>query len=425
MKKIAMLTSFCSYLQSYSLCAIAKVQLKMFKRYGYPVRFIYRGGGGWESMVDEIVQIPDYIVDNNGDYSGMEKRSGKSLTEMVQDTLTSLETLLAGIDIVITHDLPYQPSNIIQDMAASLYSEKHPEVKWLHWIHSATSPKQLGKTQMMKYNNAFICYPNAWDVPRVARNFNVEESQVKVVPHPMDYEEFFKFHPLTVKLIEEKDLLSADAICIYPLRMDRGKQPEVVIEIFQQLKKYCKKSIRVVIIDFQSTGGDKVTFRKELMKKAVAYGWGENDLTFMSQFDSSCQVQTPVEVVRDLFLVSNVYIHPSKSETYSLTTQEARACGNILVLNADFPPMMSIYGEGPLYKKFSSNVDALNNTADGETTTNYSNRDLYMRDVACSIAYHLQYQDVVRMKTETRQNKNIDIIFRRHIEPILYSMQVE
>lgn len=426
MKKVAMLTTFHGYLESYSLCQVARTQLKMLAENNYEVRFIFRGGekGAWQTFTDDIALIPDYICDNDGNARGQEERSGKSFAEMTQETEEALETALADVDVIITHDLIYQAGNNIQDAAASLYAEKHPEKLWLHWIHSATSPRDLNKEVRGKYRNAFICYPNSYDVPRVAANFGYEQPDVKVVPHAMDYVEFFDMHELTARLIKEKDLLQADALCIYPLRLDRGKQPEVMLQIMNQMKRHCKKTIRVVIIDFQSTGGDKAAYRDQMKAWAAKRGWSSDELTFMSEFHESCNLQTPKKIVRDLFLLANVYIHPSKSETYSLTTQEAIACGNMVCLNFDFPAMFSIYGDGPLYKKFSSAVNMLTGE-DGATETKYQDRDGYMQDVAKALAYHLENQETLKMRTRIRKYRNIQYIFKRYIEPLFYAVNTE
>lgn len=427
MKTVGMLTTFVGFLESYSLCQVARTQLKMLKQNGYDCRFIFRGGdrSEWEQFTSDIRTIPDYIVDNDGSSKDMETRSGKSFVQMVMETAQALESVLEGLDVVITHDLIYQSSNNIQDAACALYAEKHPNVIWLHWVHSATSPLSLNKRTRHKYANSFVVYPNAWDVPRVARNFGYEEDRVKVVPHPMDFVEFFDMHPLTEALIDKVDLLSADVIACYPLRMDRGKQPEFCIRILNGMRTKYLRLVRLVIIDFQSTGGDKVTYRRELKDLAKKLGWADNELTFMSEFDSSCFLQTPKKVVRDLMLLSNVYIHPSKSETYSLTTQEARACKNLLVLNFDFPAMRSIYGEGPLYRKFSSAVN-MSNGEDGETTTRYQpNVDAFAEDVAGNVLYAIDSQAVLRSHVETRQNKNMRAVFKRHIEPLFYGLTVK
>lgn len=421
-KRIAMLTTFHGYLDSYSLCRIAKMQLKMLHKNGYQCRFLFRGGDSeeWAKWTDDIRRIPDFIVDNDGSTKDMEKRSGKKPEEMIMETLAALEKELKDVEVVITQDLIFQPSNFVQDQAAALFAEKHPEVLWLHWIHSATSPRDLGKRANTRYPNGYVVYPNSWDVPRVAKNFGVEEALVKVVPHATDFEDFFKLHPLTVQMIEEKGLLDAEVVGCYPLRLDRGKQPEFAIRIFSQIKRQMRRSIRFVIADFQSTGGDKVKFREELKELIVDLGMNANECFFMSEFDQSCHLETPYEVIRDLMLLSNVYIHPSRSETYSLTVQEARICKNLLVLNFDFPAMRSIYGDAALYRKFGAAVNPVEGT-DGNINVSYGEGvDRWCGDAAANIVFWLDNQPVLRGATETRMNKNIYSVFKRFYEPLFH-----
>lgn len=423
MKSVAMFTTFVGFLESYSLCQCALTALKMLHKAGQPCRFVFRGGDEsvWRRWTDDVKLIPDFVVDNDGNSKDMEKRSGKTMEELVMETLAAMEVALAGVEVVITHDLIFQPSNTIQDRAASLFSERHPETRWLHWVHSATSPRDLGKLGKNRYHNAFVVYPNDWDVPRVARNFGYEESAVKVVPHPLDYEDFFDMHPLTVRLMEEKGLLGADVLGCYPLRLDRGKQPEFAIRIFAAMKKL-KRFAKLVIVDFQSTGGDKAKFRDELKILGADLGLNSSDLTFMSEFDPECHLQTPKKVVRDLFLLSNLYVHPSRSETYSLTTQEARACRNMLILNYDFPAMRSIYGPGPLYRKFGGEVNHFEGPVDGSVKVMYNpDVDTWCMDVARNALFYLDNQPVLVGATETRKNKNIYAVYSRYIEPLLYA----
>jgi glycosyltransferase involved in cell wall biosynthesis len=421
MKKVAIYTTFTGYDQAYSLCLIARLQLKALAKAGYKPRFILREGSDpsvYQQYTDDIMFIPNYICENDGSDRPVCKRTEKTYGALVEDTYQETLKSLEGVEVVITHDLVYQASNRIQEDACFRVATDRPDIRWLHWIHSATTPGMLNKNISKKMPNSFLVYPNRFDVPRVAHNFGVELNEVKVVPHPTDVLEFFGVHPMTEKLVEERRLLEADVIGIYPLRLDRGKQPHIVIEVFDKFRSL-RRSHRLVIMDFHSTGGDKVTYREEMKKKAATLGWTSQELTFISEFDESLRYSSPQQMVRDLFLLSNVYIHPSRSETYSLVTQEARLCGNLLVLNDDFPPMRSIYGDKPIYRKFSSTID-ITTGMDGETNTTYGDRDAYMTDIARCICYYLENDPVLSMRTETRRDRNLMAVFTRDLEPLIY-----
>jgi glycosyltransferase involved in cell wall biosynthesis len=220
-------------------------------------------------------------------------------------------------------------------------------------------------------------------------------------------------------LVREKDLLSAEAIIVYPVRLDRGKQVEHVIRVGSSLKGI-GRSVRVIIVGFHSTGGDKVTYREYLTGLAQELGLTEKEITFLSQFDDSLRVRSPREVIRDLMLLSNVFVMPSRSETYSLIAQEAGLCGAFLVLNQDFPPFRNIYGDDAAFYQFSSNINALTGL-DGETNTQYDNIDDYFRGIALRIAYELEHNVVLAQQSRIRRERNPDYIFSRFLEPLFHA----
>jgi hypothetical protein len=115
-----------------------------------------------------------------------------------------------------------------------------------------------------------------------------------------------------------------------------------------------------------------------------------------------------------------MFILPSVSETYSLVAQEAAVKRNFLILNQDFPPFRSIYGDSPYYRQFSSNMNA-NSGYDGDTNTNYGNRDEYFKGIASYINYVMENTRVLKTFNMIRQTRNLDYVFKHHIEPILYS----
>jgi len=224
---------------------------------------------------------------------------------------------------------------------------------------------------------------------------------------------------MTKKLVDDKDILSADVIGTYPLRMDRGKNCEMVVKIFIQLKRLGKK-IRLIICNFHSTGKRFLDYKAEIKNMAVSAGLNSDELTFTSEYDKSLELSCSGEMVRDLTLISNVFTLPSKSETYSLVAQEAMLCRNFCVLNFDFSPMRSIYREYPKYFQFSSNINALTGF-DGETTTKYSDEDGYFADIARYIIYELTNNRVLAGSAFIRKERNLKAVLRSYFEPLLYA----
>lgn len=422
MKRVAVLTDFYAADPTYSLNIIAEAQLRMLKRAGYdPVGIAqvdFRPERIWNDV--ELRGIPQSPKSNSVKFH-------EGWEENVQEIRDSLDRLLADIDVVITHDMIYQAAALWLNKAARLYAVDNPGTLWLNWVHSATaSPvwttrdarlNEMGDVQR-HMPNSFVVYPNAWDVPRVARAFNCKQDDVKVVPHPTDCVEYWNFHEMTRRIVTDHELLSADVIMVYPVRLDRGKQVEYVIRTAHAIKK-AGRTVRVVVPAFHSTGGDKVTYKEDLKRLAIDMGMTSSEVVFTNDYEE-LKLRCPRRVIRDLMLLCNAFVMPSRSETYSLIAQEAGLCGAFLVLNYDFPPMRSIYGDHAAYYKFSGNVDVLSGQH-GSTNTEYHDIDAYFHELGQRIIYEVENNHVLAQMTRIRRDRNLDAIFRDHVEPLLYS----
>lgn len=421
-ENIYLLTNFSTFLRSFSPIIVVGEQLKMLKRAGYnPVLIACEG---WEPPED----TPYAGVETKLLYAAAihdpQAQAGQ-IDEVVDLLYQQLNDVLPDGAKVLTHDLIFLPDYTVMNLAARRLAVDRPSIHWLHWVHSATNPHQVAEERNMygaKYGealnssfpNSIICYPNAYDIPRVARNFNFEEDYIVEVPHSTDPTE--GMHPLVQRIYDEKNLGDAEALMITPVRLDRGKYVEANVRLIAAFKRL-GLSPHLVVCDFQSTGGDKVTYREELKRLAENLGAGDC-VTFLSEFDDIAQMEVPHNIVLDLFTLSNVFALGSKSETYSLIAQEAMLKGNFCILNQDFAPFRQIYGKNALYKQFDGANIAISGY-DGEIKTTYESVDDYYLDMAKALKYYLENDKVLRAKTWVRTQRNPDKVFRDYIEPLL------
>lgn len=422
MKQIYILTNFAAYLKSYSPMIVVSEQLKMLKKHGYnPILIATESfdppeGSLWQDF--KIERIPTVPVSN-------EAKVDETFEPDVQRIKEKLNEILEDDSIVLTHDLIFLPDYVKHNVAAREIANERTSIRWIHWIHSATSPRGLIQERNMygdkyvellqsKFPNSVVAFPNSYDIKRVARNFAYEIDEVFEVPHSTDPTDGMQ--PIVQRLYHDAMLGDADAIMVYPLRLDRGKNPEMNVRIMAACKRQ-GLDVRLIFADFHSTGGDKEVLRNELIELAKEQGIGD-DTIFLSQFDEAAKLESSRQVVLDLFQLSNVFCLPSKSETYSLVAQEAMSRGNLVILNHDFAPMRQIYGNIPLYFQFSSNIGM--DGFDGEINTTYDDIDSYMNDIANNIRYFLENDRVLAGKTWVRRDRNPDAVFRNYMEPLFY-----
>lgn len=421
-KDIYIMTNFSTYLRSFSPIIVCGEQVKMLKRSGYNPIVIASEG------FDPPEDSPFFGADTRFLYpfaTHNPSESASNVEETVDLAYQQLNDVLPDNATVITHDLIFLPDYTILNLAARRLAQERDSISWLHFIHSATNPRQVSEERNMygpKYGealnspfpNSIICYPNAYDIPRVARNFNFEEDKVVEVPHSTDPTE--GMHPLIQRLYDEKRLGDAEVLMVLPIRLDRGKYAEANVRLIAACRQLGLPA-HLVVCDFQSTGGDKVTYREDLKRLAGELGAGDC-VTFLSEFDDIANMEIPHDLVLDLFTLSNVFALGSKSETYSLIAQEAMLRGNFCILNQDFAPFRQIYGKNALYKQFDGANIAISGY-NGEIKTEYENIDAYYLDMAKALKYYLENDKVLRAKTWVRTKRNPDAVFRNYIEPLL------
>lgn len=425
-KNVYLLTNFSTYLKSFSPIIVVMEQVKMLTRAGYTPILV--ASEGWEPPEDTVFfhvkteyTYPFAIHDP--------KAEAGQIEETVELAYQQLNDILPDDAVVITHDLIFLPDYTILNLASRKLAQNRPSIKWVHEVHSATNPQIVSSERNMygeKYaeamNSAFpnsiIAYPNAYDIPRVARNFNFEEDRIVEVPHSTDPTE--GMHPLVQNIYDKKQLGDAEVLMVLPIRLDRGKYAEANVRLIAACKQL-GVAAHLVVCDFQSTGGDKVVYREELKKLAQDMGAGDC-ITFMSEFDDLASMEIPHEVVLDLFTLSNVFLLASKSETYSLIAQEAMLRGNFCILNQDFAPFRQIYGKNALYKQFDGANIAISGY-NGEISTKYGenneNIQLHYEDMAKSLKYYLENDKVLSAKTFVRTQRNPDAVFRNYLEPLI------
>jgi glycosyltransferase involved in cell wall biosynthesis len=416
---VFILTNFSQYLKSYSPIIVVSEQIKQLQRAGYEPIMITTEG--WDPPEDSIF----FDVKTEHLYpSGGHDNVDEIFEQDVVDIYTRLKEIIEPGSTVLTHDLIFLPDYTKHNIAARRLAEQEPSIKWLHWVHSATAPNTLIQERaiygpqykellLSKFPNSIICYPNAQDIPRVAKNFSFEEDEIVEVPHSTDPTE--GMGRLVRRLYDER-VKGAEVFVVAPMRLDRGKNPKEIV----RLMKGCADvglSSHLVFCDFQSTGDDKVVLRNEANKLAEDLGVGDR-VTFLSEFDDQAMLEVEHQVVLDLFTLSNVFVCPSRSETYSLTAQEAMLKGNFCILNYDFPAFRQIYGKNAIYRQFDGAEVALSGE-DGRTETTHSHIDSHFRSMASNLKYWLENDKVLRAKTWVRTKRSPDYVFANYVEPLL------
>lgn len=421
---IAIFTDFRGDDYAYSLCNVVNDQLGMFLEHGYQPKLLVTKGykADRNALKATICEIPDQVRQNKVVVD-------ETFHQDVDNLLESIREHLKDVSVVITHDTIYQPAALKHSIALRAYAAERPDLHFLHWIHSATSPYKLSslvnifpakykEVVKTKFPRSYYIFFNNWSIPRIAREYDIPEHLVKVVHHPTDYFKFAKFEEYSIELCKTKKLLEKDYVMTYPARLDNGKQLEYGIKLMGSLKRLGFSS-HFIAVDFHSSSNDpndpKFKYREYL--KGVAQDW-DVDVTFTSEFKPESKVRVPEGVVRDLQDISNVFFMSSVSESYSLVTQEAIMSNNLVILNRNFPPFRELFGPEAIFWPANADVDPIN-IAEGAVKVDYHGKEEedFLNLAKEVVANTINKQN--RLRRKLLATRNPDYIFTHELEPLI------
>ncbi len=386
-------------LEHYSLTRVVLDQLHMIKRGGHhPVLIVLDNFkcNDLPQWVEVRATIPTHV---KKDYKAIGDLSQEHLA-LVPKIVSALRETIKDLDSVLTHDIIFTGWNLVINLAVQEVAKGGTRM-FLHWVHSVPGGERRDFWKLPAASK--LVYPNQTDRRRCAEHFGLFEDDVVVIPHALDARDFLVSTAAARYVINECKLMEADFIQTFPIPMDRAESKglDQVIEIFGKLKKL-GYSVRLVVCNSWTTNKalqDKVD---DYRIKCRLAGLGDDDVSFTSRELKHLEVGVPNAVVRDLMSISNLFICPTKSETFGFTVAEAALTGQLLVLNANLPMMPELAGPGnALYFNFGSY----------QQRTDYVDVDNYNMDVARVIAHTYENNHVLKAKTHYRKTYCSDKIW--------------
>ena len=397
MKKVGLFTTFYETTSGYSLVAVAETQLRMLLDHGYdPVVLVQDNftespaPSMWRKETLDLRPVIPFMHLESGVAKGFEQRT--------DEIRKALEKSLTDVEVCITHDIILQSFYKEHNVAMRRYAETRPDLLWLHWIHSCPSSGSASYPENCRYTPppGYIVYPNSSDLSRVCQTYQLHGQEWRAIAnrsaHSIDPLSLWPYDGLTKDLATKADHLDGDVAAVYPVRLDRGKQPEKIIRLFAGVQKLGYDP-RLLVIDWQSMGDRFQKYIDELLALAKTLGL-DGKVNFTSRLDDRCSQGVPRRVVVELMDLSNVYVHPSRIETYSLTVHEAMLRGNLCVLNYDLPVMQELWGDCAIYCDFES---------DRNSRTYAPSEQQFWNDEAVRLISELKQNRAVWAKTRARK----------------------
>jgi glycosyltransferase involved in cell wall biosynthesis len=415
MARIAILTTFQEFMPGYSLTGIVKDQAKMLSRYGNEVHLFVNEKYHGETFPAEVTlqklipftHLKDYHTKN--DLTPDHKVIMDKTVEVLRQKFGEL-----GIEFVFTHDFIFSGWNMPYGLACGALGYEQKHLRWLHWIHSTPTAgsdwwdwAQYGPTHK-------IVYPNKADKIRAAESYRTSVNSVRVIPHIKDMRTMFGFCEGAWEIIDAyPGLMQADIVQVYPAGGDRltSKRVEEVINIFASFKKMGHSVCLFIANQWANTPrhhDDAVRYYKIAAKLGLE---PDVDMIFSSEIlNGKIAVGVPFETIRNLMQCANIFIFPTREETYGLVLPEAAlASGALCVLNKSLQNQPEISGYKAIYFDFGSYTH----------TVNHPDPQAFYDGIALICAQRLAENEGIAVRTHFRQNNNLDIMWAKYYAPVL------
>lgn len=412
--KVAILTNFQEFLSGYSLTGIVLDQCRMLREYGHDVHlFVCERFNLKQTIIPEGVIIEKKIpFAHLTDY-----RSKQNISPEHQATIAKMADMLRhelkDYDIAFTHDFVFTGWNLPHGMGCIEASKDLPNVAWLHWIHSVPTAMSDWWDVTTYGKKHRLVFPNFTTRIKVAEQYRGTVEWVRCIPHIKDLRSWFDFNPLTQEFIaKHPGVMRAEVVQIYPASGDRleAKRTAEVIKIFGNLKKR-GASVCLVVANQWATTNRHAEDVEHYLAIAEACGLIPNEeVIFTSKWRKEYRVGLPHFILRELMMLGNLFIFPTREESFGLVLPEASLSGGAFcVINKSLDMMYEVSGGRCIAFDFGSH----------DRTHNVDNPAKYWEDLAFIILGRMRENEAVRTKTFMRRQYNWNNIYDQYYLPVM------
>lgn len=436
--KLAIMTNFHDFNGGYSLTGIVLDQVEMLERHGHEVH-LYMS----ESHVDthdyllpkgENIHVHTTVPHEHLTDSQNSKRPTKEQVKHRERLGSFFVEEFADKDVVFTHDAVFTGWNWPFAKALQDTRDETRGTGFLHWIHSIPcgfrdwwdlgaygNPDGKNVPDRLPDNHRLV-FPTAVKQQHVAEQFRCTADKVAIIPHIKDPRTWFDFCDDTRAFIDAyPGLLQGDVVCVYPASSDRltPKQLHIWVMLQAAMKRRCLTTCFLCANQWASRqrASEDLAPIYELAEESGLITHRNRptpefaeEFIFSSEFDGNrFQSGLPKRVLRELMLLSNVFIFPSIEESFGLVMPEAALSGAFMVLNKDLDAAAEVMAHQGAYFGFGSRDRQLH----------VDNWEEYLNNVAGAILARMRRNEVVQTKTWTRQRLNMDRLYFEVYAPLM------
>ena len=420
--KIAILTTFQEFNPGYSLTGIVSDQAEMLRKYGHDVTVYvceqFNPKNPLKTVGDQF-GWPEVKIEQKIPFGHLKDWQSQAnlddgARQLAEKTKQFLINECQEYDFIFTHDFVFVGWYLPYALGVRAAAPHMKRPRWAHWIHSVPSAMRDWWNIRQYQGPHKLVFPNKANQINVAENFRGELKDVVVIPHIKDARTWWEFGDDTYEILNaHPTIMHSDVLCVYPASSDRlsSKRVDVVMEIIAHIKgQFNQIKVAFVCANQWATGRQRKEDLQTFYRKANSLGLDKNEFIFTSEVDKKFELGLSKRTLRELFLLSNLFIFPTREESFGLVVPEAALSGAYCVYNRSLSMQMEITGMNGIYFHFGS----------FEHDFNPPDEHAYYKDVAKIILGRMKRNETIQTKTYMRKRYNYDYLYTQYYEPMLH-----
>jgi glycosyltransferase involved in cell wall biosynthesis len=231
---------------------------------------------------------------------------------------------------------------------------------------------------------------------KLAGLYDMDTESIHVIPPGIDLGRLDSWTDLTRRIVEQLELLQADALLLLPARLTRRKNIEFGLQVLSELRRLNSKDVRLLITGPPGPHNPaNVAYLEQLLALRSSLGL-ENAAHFLYQLGEDDPLNIDEITMGNLFSICDALFFPSLDEGFGIPLLEARL------------------SRMPI---FCSDIAALRES--GDANAHYFDPQSQPKEVAADLADRLLSDPLIISRAEVRRSYSWPVIVADKLVPLL------
>ena len=287
---------------------------------------------------------PDFELNKNVRAVLDRGQSDQNFSQYRSVLVEALKRELTGFDVTLVHNVFTMHFNLALTLALHDISSQHKLVAWTHDLTAGNSDFALpNPTQppwsLMRMSSSHVKYVTTSDPRAKEMQTHLKlATPPLVIPNMVDPSRIFNLSPEMRESLESLSIPWRDFVFLLPAKLMVRKNIDFAIEVIKKIREEGRNPL--LLITAAQYGNSPAsqhygTFLRQSLPKELL-----NHVVFVSDFFTVRD-----DIMRDLYLMSDCLLFPSKQEGFGLPILEA-ALHRMPVLSSDVPAFHALEGLG-------------------------------------------------------------------------------